>query len=268
MSEQWLELTVDDSTMRVFQTLPERSEAGPGIVMAMHAPGLDEFTLKMCRDLADAGIAASAPDLFHRQAPDAALNPIERLRLLDDREVFRDMSAASAQLRQHELVHAAQFGVVGFCMGGRLALLQAAKDASLAAAVMFYGGFVNEVWRGSAPATSEDGAEQPSDTPSVPSSESPGATPLALAPQITCPILGLYGSDDENPSPADVAVLQGCFEASGVVHEMHSYAGAGHAFLNFLRETHHRPEAGADAWHKCVAWLQLHLADASPGFDG
>ncbi len=258
MTEQWLDLTVDGSTMRVFQTLPERASPGPGVVMAMHAPGLDEFTLKMCRDLAEAGIAATAPDLFHRQDANAVLNPMERLRLLDDREVFRDMAAASAHLRQHELVRPAQFGVVGFCMGGRLALLQAAKDASLAAAVMFYGGFVNEVWAG-ASADDQTDDEQSFAQPA-------SAAPLVLAPKITCPILGLYGSDDENPSPADVASLQACFEASGVVHEMHSYSGAGHAFLNFLRESHHRPEAGADAWQKCVAWLQEHLPAAGPDF--
>ena len=41
-------------------------------------------------------------------------------------------------------------------------------------------------------------------------------------------------------------------------HEFHTYAGAGHAFLNFTNAERHRPEQAGDAWSKVLAFLGRH----------
>jgi carboxymethylenebutenolidase len=44
----------------------------------------------------------------------------------------------------------------------------------------------------------------------------------------------------------------------GQTHEFHTFAGAGHAFMNHLRPSY-REQAATDAWPKCVGWLDRYL---------
>ena len=71
-------------------------------------------------------------------------------------------------------------------------------------------------------------------------------------------MLGLFGEDDPNPNPADVAKIDAEMTRLGKPHEFHSYAGAGHAFMNETRPSY-RPEASADAWKRAVDWFKRHL---------
>jgi dienelactone hydrolase len=64
-----------------------------------------------------------------------------------------------------------------------------------------------------------------------------GPSPYDLSDKIGCPILGLFGDDDPNPSPADVAKISAELTRLGKPHEFHGYAGAGHAFMNESRPT-------------------------------
>jgi carboxymethylenebutenolidase len=86
-----------------------------------------------------------------------------------------------------------------------------------------------------------------------------GPAPFDLADRINCPLLGLFGADDGNPNPNDVAKLDAELTRLGKAHEFHSYAGAGHAFMNVGRPSH-REEAAADAWRRCTAFFRQHLA--------
>ncbi|NJN50642.1 MAG: dienelactone hydrolase family protein [Gammaproteobacteria bacterium] len=198
-----------------------------GVLVCMHAPGVDGFIQGICDKLADAGYQAVAPDLYHRQSqPD--LGPLERMALLTDVEVLADLEAVWANLLDTSRPRA----VVGFCMGGRLSYLWAANGNAVAAAVVFYGGSTAVAW-------------------------GDGPSPLDQSAAIQAPVLGLFGADDINPSPADVARLDAALTRAGVAHEFKSYAGAGHAFLNDARPSF-RPDAAADAWHRCIEFLNLH----------
>ena len=86
-----------------------------------------------------------------------------------------------------------------------------------------------------------------------------GPAPFERTPQIACPMLGLFGLDDPNPSPADVDRIDAELTRHGVPHEFHRYAGAGHAFLNFSNAERYRPDQASDAWHKALAFLGRHL---------
>jgi len=85
-----------------------------------------------------------------------------------------------------------------------------------------------------------------------------GPAPFELAAQLACPLLGLYGEEDANPSPADVAKLDAELTRLGKQHEFHSYPGAGHAFMNEGRPSY-RPEAAQDAWRRALEFLSRHL---------
>ena len=128
---------------------------------------------------------------------------------------------------------AQQIAVIGFCMGGRIAYLQAASDHSMKCAVVFYGGNIMKPW---------------GDNP----------TPFSRTSEIGCPILGLFGGEDTNPSPEDVASIDAELVKHDKVHEFHSYSDAGHAFMNSMRPSY-REDSGRDAWSKCIAWLNKHF---------
>ena len=227
MAGRFETLDVDGSSMPVY--LAGGAGDRPGVLVCMHAPGVDDFIQDICQRLGDAGFVAAAPDVYHRQQAEA-FSPLERMGLLRDPEILRDYEVASGWLAERS--SAGRQCVIGFCMGGRLAYLWAAHRAGLAAAVVFYGGNIMVPW---------------GDPP----------TPFDRTEEIDCPLLGLFGNEDENPSPADVDGIAAELERTGKTFEFHRYDGAGHAFLNFMRPSL-REEAAADAWARCVAHLQAH----------
>ncbi len=72
-------------------------------------------------------------------------------------------------------------------------------------------------------------------------------------------MIGVFGNDDENPSPADVDDLDAALTAAGVAHEFHRYDGAGHGFQDFVNEERYRKEAAADSWEKVLAFFDEQL---------
>jgi carboxymethylenebutenolidase len=85
-------------------------------------------------------------------------------------------------------------------------------------------------------------------------------TPLGhLAPQLSSPLLGLFGAEDKFPSPEHVAELEGILQAQGKDFEFHSYLGAGHAFFAAYRPSY-RPEAANEGWEEIWEFFGRHLA--------
>jgi carboxymethylenebutenolidase len=220
---------VNGQAMRMFV---DGGRDRPGVVVMVHGPGLDGFIEAQVKSLAEAGFFVAAPDVFHRQT-DPTLDTKTRVARLRDPEIVEDGRAAAAHLRERTL---APIGVIGFCMGGRNTYLLAGGCPELwSAAVVFYGGDIMVGW-------GEEG------------------TPLDRTLAITCPILGIFGNDDTNPSQADVQQIDAELTRHGKPHTFHAYAGAGHAFLNFTNPERHRPEQAADAWEKTLAFLRDRLS--------
>lgn len=87
---------------------------------------------------------------------------------------------------------------------------------------------------------------------------SEGASPLQQTANINCPVLGLFGEEDQNPTPADVAEIEAELRKQGKDYEFHMYPGCGHGFHCNGRGSY-RPESARDAWGKTMAWLDKHL---------
>lgn len=206
-----------------------------GVVAMIHGPGLDRFMQAQVDALAKHGFLAASPDLFHRQ-PDDGADTMARVARLRDDEIIEDVDATVAHLRARG---AAKLAILGFCMGGRNTyLLAGARPAVWAAAGVFYGGNIMKPWGGD-------------------------VSPFDRTAQIACPLIGFFGRDDTNPSPADVARIEAELAAHGKSFEFHMYDGAGHAFLNFTNPDRHRPQQAADAWAKLLAFLDRTVATAS-----
>jgi len=244
MASHWQELTSGGGAMPTWVGIPEGEGPFPGVVVAQHAGGADEFLRAIVDRLAEQGYIAVAPTLFHRQSGvtqeyiEAIPKDTERLskliplvKQLKDQEVVQDIKAAMDHLQS---LGAGPIGVTGFCMGGRVAYLTAATFGNIAAAGVFYGGNI----MGAMGSTT---------------------APFDITANIQCPMAGYFGGDDVNPSPDDVAKISAELDKFGKVHEFHSYPGAGHAFQDFTNPPMYRERAAKESWQELLAFFGKHL---------
>ena len=133
-------------------------------------------------------------------------------------------------------VRARSIGITGFCMGGQYALMAACKVEHVAACVSFYGML----------RYAEKTEIRPED-------------PLTLAPQLSCPYLGLFGEEDALIPRADIKELESILRRAGKTFQTKIYAGAGHAFFNDARPDAYRPDAAKDAWTRAINFFRTHL---------
>jgi carboxymethylenebutenolidase len=216
--------------MDVILGIPDGAGPFPTIVVCHHRWGLDKFTQSVVQRLNENGYIAGAPSLYHRRP--AGEDTAESMKYLDDEEIIGDIRVTTAFLQKQNVAKKDAEGIMGHCMGGRHAFLGATAHP-FKASVMLYGGGVNHSRNGK-------------------------PTPLSRARSIDCPILGFFGKDDKNPSPADMAEIDAQLTQLGKKHEFHAYDGAGHAFQNFT-DPRYRPEASEDAWRRYLAFFKETL---------
>lgn len=232
MADRW-DTVSSDGDMRCYVTTPDGSGPFPTVVVIQHAGGVDEFVQVMTDRIAAAGFVGIAPDLYHRDDPNAGDDALTRMSHLRDTNIVADVNTAIEHAKTLPDTRDSKIGIIGFCMGGRVAYLLPAHNQELAVSVMFYGGNTMRSW-------------------------GEGPTPFSLSERIGCPVLGLFGGDDGSPSPEEVAKIDAELTRLGKEHEFHSYTGAGHAFMSEGRPSY-RDDAATDAWLKCIAWLERHL---------
>jgi carboxymethylenebutenolidase len=80
-----------------------------------------------------------------------------------------------------------------------------------------------------------------------------------LAENLSCPLLGLFGAEDQHPSPEQTAELEKELTALSKTYDFHTYEGAGHAFFAVDRPAY-RPEAANDGWQRIWEWFGRYLA--------
>ena len=213
----------------------------PGVVVIHHLPGYDEATKEITRRFAAHRYVAICPNLYSRESvartPEEAATMVRAAGGVPDERLVSDVGEAVAFLRSMPEC-TAKVASIGYCSGGRQSFLAACR-LRLDAAIDCYGAFVVE--------------PPPEDLPLK-------ARPIVqLAPDLSCPLLGLFGADDRMPAPAETAALSRALDAAGKSHEFHTYDGAGHAFFAVDRP-HYRPEAATDAWKKVWDFLGRHLS--------
>lgn len=212
-----------------------------GVVVIHHMPGWDAATKEITRRFAAMGYAAISPNLHHRDAPgaepdDAAAASRANGGVPNDR-MLGDVGGAVEHLRGLPSANG-RVGTIGYCSGGRQSLLAGCR-LPVDAAVDCYGAFV----LGPPP-------------PTLGLEWEPIEGDLA---DLSCPLLGLFGDDDKNPTPDEVAQLDAVLTGHGKDHEFHSYPGAGHAFFSVDRPSY-RQAAAVDGWARIDAFYARHLS--------
>ena len=208
-----------------YLSIPEQG-SGPGVIVIQEWWGLVDHIKDVCDRFADEGFVALAPDLYHgktTKSPDEAGKLMMAMRI-DEAE--RDLTAAAEYLSTHDAVTSERAGVVGFCMGGALALYTATKNPHIGACVVFYGG-------------------HPNVKPDL--------------PNLHAPMLGLYAERDGFVTPASVRELESKLQELGKAVEVVIYPGTDHAFFNDTRPEVYNAGAAEDSWRRTVEFLRKHL---------
>jgi carboxymethylenebutenolidase len=234
MTVRWEKVKVGTHEMRVYMGVPARPGTYPCVVIAQHAGGVDEQMQDTVHRLHREGYVVAAPELFHRQ-PAQGLDVMGRIGLLKDKEILDDIEATIAHMKSGRSTSAV--GIAGFCMGGRVAYLAAAAIAELKAAAVFYGGNTMKAM-------------------------GEGPSPFERSAGIGCPMIGFFGAEDTNPSPADVARISAELTRLDKWHEFHTYRDAGHAFENFISPERYRERAARAAWGELLAFFDERLKRA------
>lgn len=212
--------------MRDFSIAPkEQAPATPCLVLIPHLTGIDESMRDAARQFAQVGFAVYIPDLYGRFGapdPDVDGNPqtfMPYAKQLTTESINTDIDRAVSYLRT--AYPEAKIGIIGFCMGGRIAMVRTAGYGDRFQAAAIWYGFAEEI------------------------------DPKA----IDIPVIGSFGADDAH-IPADK--VRATFEAIEVPHDLKIYDGAGHGF--FHKESAYHPKAAADSFERSVGFLKHHLA--------
>lgn len=220
---------VDGSALRLTVAEPVSAIRG-GIVVLHEARGVTDSVRGIVHGLAADGWLAVAPHLYHRDGADELDGADEEVQQQVDRlegeQVMADTDTAFGWLAEHG-VTADRMGVIGFDLGGSVALLVATKR-TLGAAVTVAGDRV--------------AASPASGLPEL----------VAAAPGLTCPWLGIYGEGSEGGPDPEVTRLRDAAASSQVATDVVVYPRRGHRFDD-------DPDVAADAWERTVNWFDSHL---------
>jgi carboxymethylenebutenolidase len=209
---------------------PAHEGAGLGVIVIQEWWGLVDHIVDVCDRFADEGFTALAPDLYHgktvpNREPDEAA---KALMALDLERAAGDLSGAVDFLQAHDAVRGHGLAVVGYCMGGGLALwLATLRPDAVRAVVPFYG-------------------IAPRDT-------EPDWSALTAA------VEGHFAEHDDMNSPQEIAALEARLTELGKDVRIFTYPGTAHAFFNDTRPEVFDEDAARQAWVRTLEFLRSKL---------
>ena len=229
-----LTLTAGDGTgVAAYAARAERA-SGAGIVIIPDVRGLHPYYEELARRFAEAGVHAVAIDLYSRSAgtgkrgPDFEYEP--HVAKLDAASLGADVGAAADFLRSPEGGEPDRLYAVGFCIGGRISLLQAGSGLDLSGVIGLYPWPVGP-HRSGLPAPADE------------------------APRFGCPVLTLYGGADDGIPPEARDGFERALSAAGVEHRSITYDGAPHSF--FDRKATDYADDSAAAWREMLSFMGI-----------
>lgn len=212
----------------------------PGMVLAHHMPGWDQWYREVTLKLAQHGYVTITPNLFFRAGhgtPEDVAAKVRGEGGIPDDQAVGDLEGAMQYVRKMPYSNG-KVGVFGTCSGGRHAYLAACRAPGFDAVVDCWGGRVVM-------------------TPDQLNSKTP-VSPLDYTKDLSCPVLGIFGNEDKNPPPDQVDQHEAELKKHRKNYEFHRYDGAGHGFFYAHAPAYRQPQA-VDGWQKVFAFLEKYL---------
>jgi carboxymethylenebutenolidase len=202
------------------------SGTGPGVVVIQEWWGLVDHIKDLCDRFAAEGFVALAPDLYHGEKTTEPDEAGKLMMTLNIEKAAKDMGGAVDEVARRS---SGDVGVIGFCMGGGLALMLGAQKGDAVKAVAPFYGLIP--WQGA----------QPDYT------------------QMRAAVQGHYAEKDDFFNPEAVHQLEGTLRDAGVEVEMFIYPDTDHAFFNDTRPEVYAPEAAGQAWSRVLEFFRSRL---------
>jgi carboxymethylenebutenolidase len=193
---EWVDIKSGERTIKAFVVYPERKDKAPVMLVIQEIFGLTDWLRSMCDELAENGVIAIAPDFLNGQKFEDADGARKAISAVTQDQVKAVLNATADYALKISACNGT-LAVCGFCRGGGWAFTYANENPKLKAAYSFYG----------APAES-----------------------LEQVVNISCPVYGFYGENDERVN-AGIAKAEELMKAAGKKYEPVVYKGAGHGFM-------------------------------------
>jgi carboxymethylenebutenolidase len=203
-------------------------------------PGWDEFYRETARRFAQHGYLVICPDLYCRAghgSPDDIAGKVRGEGGVPDDQVVGDLKGGLDFLKSLPQCNG-KVGIIGTCSGGRHSYLAACRTQAFDA--------VADLWGGAVVAAPDQLTEKRP------------VAPVDLTKDLNCPLLGLFGNDDQGPSPDQVNRHEEELKKHGKNYQFHRYDGAGHGFFYYDRPAY-RQEQAMDGWSKVFEFFDKNL---------
>jgi carboxymethylenebutenolidase len=210
-----------DGDVAAYVARPEGEGPFPTVIMLHEFWGLKSEIVGKADALAQEGYVVIAPDMYRGQTTSWLPRAIYLALTIPEAQVLGDLDGVFAWLQTQPDVNPTEIVVMGFCYGGGKALAYSLQNPDLAGTGVFYGSLESDP---------------------------------ALLRRLPGPVLGIFGAEDQAPSPEQVAHFEAGLQAAGIDHEITIYEGVGHAFVTDIEAIRGGGPQG-EAWAQFLAWL-------------
>jgi carboxymethylenebutenolidase len=229
-----------DGEMPAYRAMPDPSSSFgggpfPTVLVIQEVFGVHEHIKDLCRRLAKIGYFAIAPELYARQGDPTKYTEIPKLiaeivSKVPTAQVMTDLDASVAYAKASGKADTAKLAVTGFCWGGFATWMYAAHNPGLKAAVAWYG--VDRKTSDIIP-----------------------KNPVDVIGDLKCPVLALYGGQDQSIPKETIDKRQEACKAAGKICEVKIYPDAPHGFNADYRPSY-RADDAKDGWARMLAWFK------------
>jgi len=213
-------------TIDGFLARPKADGKYPVVIVIAGNVITEEYIPNTCAALAVAGYVGLAPNIFHPLTP-VAQTPEERRKATighSDSDALLDINAGLDYLRKQSFASFDSIGVVGFCYGGKLALMLGSRSREIDAVVAYHPG----------PVTDEEIA------------------------RLQVPVIIHQGTADHSLPEGQTAALVKRLKVRKIPLQDYWYEGADHGFLAYTRPFY-KPDYAKLSWERTIAFLDRYL---------
>ena len=213
----------------------------PSMVLAHHMPGWDMWYREATYRFAHHGYVTISPNLYFRAGHGTPEDVAAKVRAdggISDDQAVGDLAGGMKYVQSLPYV-SGKVGIFGTCSGGRHSYLAACRTTGFNAIIDCWGGRVVM------------GPDQLN--PKTP------VSPLDYTKDLSCPLLGLFGNDDSNPTAEQVNRHEAELKKHNKAYEFYRYDGAGHGFFYYHSAAYRQAQA-VDGWQKVFAFLEKNLS--------
>ncbi len=242
LEEGWVQVPTGDRAIPAYRAKPAGGGPRPVVIVVQEIFGVHAWIQDIVRRFAKAGYYAIAPDFYVRQGDATKVADIPTLvrtivSKVPDTQVMSDLDAAAA-FSATDGGDADLLGVTGFCWGGAVTWMAAARFEAIDAGVAWYGRL--------APPAEPDGEARP--------------WPVDVAGELKAPVLGLYAGQDRGIALDTVEMMRAALAAGDDTgSEIVVYPEASHGFHADYRVSYDAA-AAEDGWRRLLAHFAVHLA--------